>query len=249
MIVVIGHPILRAAALGGGAGGTVARIAVTAAVAGRAVQLVGKVGDDPEGDALLLALAEAGVGHVALLRDPARRTPVVVAESAGADEGAPTGDAADLADDDALDEPAPPTIEPPDPAARPTLEPADVELALRYLSDYRVIVVAEPGRADLVEVAAAAAGYGEAALIVLVAPGSDGPAGATVIEAPASDPDGTFGTLVGTLAADFDADTLPDGGIGGAASRLGWTRADDADETDGRLDDSDDPDDPDGAEG
>ena len=226
MIVVIGHPILRAPGLGGGADGTAARIATAAAAARRAVQLVGKVGDDPEGDRLLLALADAGVGHVALLRDAARRTPVMVAEPPEADDTLGV-DVTAMADDEALAEPPRPTIEPPDPADRPTLEPADVELALRYLTDYRVVIVAEPGRPDLVEVAAIAAGYGDAALVVIVAPGDDGPQGATVIEQPSADPDGAFATLVGTLAADLDAGALPHDGIVAEAARLGWSRTED----------------------
>ncbi|HEU0237073.1 MAG TPA: hypothetical protein VFR14_11600, partial [Candidatus Limnocylindrales bacterium] len=129
--------------------------------------------------------------------------------------------------DPPTDNPLLPTIEPPDPAAWPTLEPADVELALRYLTDYRVIVVAESGRPDMVDVAAQAAGYGEAALIVLTARGGDGPPGATVIEQPDADPDGAFATLVGTLAADLDAGALPDDGITGEAARLGWSRSED----------------------
>lgn len=222
MIVVIGHPILRAPGLGDGADGPAARIAITAASAGREVQLVGKIGDDAEGDRLLLALADAGVGHVALLRDPARRTPVLTAEAPEPDDESRPDDA-----DPTPDNPLRPTIEPTDPAAWPTLEPADVELALRYLTDYRVIVVAEPGRPDLVEVASAAAGYGEAALIVLTAHGDDGPSGATVIERPDADPDGAFATLVGTLAAVLDAGALPDDGISGEAARLGWSRSED----------------------
>jgi len=222
VIVVIGHPVLRAPGLGGGADGMAARIAVAAAAAGGAVQLVGKVGDDPEGDRLLLALADANVGHVALIRDPARRTPVLTAEAPDPDDAELTPDEGSTAD-----EPLRPTIEPTEPAAWPTLEPADVELALRYLTDYRVIVVAEPGRLDLVDVAAAAGGYGEAALIVLTAHGGDGPPGATVIERPDTDPDGAFATLVGTLAADLDAGALPDDGITGEAARLGWSRSED----------------------
>ena len=41
------------------------------------MELIGRAGDDPAGDAMLLALARASVGHVALLRDPARPTPIV----------------------------------------------------------------------------------------------------------------------------------------------------------------------------
>lgn len=207
MIVVIGHPLIRAGALGGGLDGTAARAAAAAAAVGREVQLVGKVGDDPDGDRLVLELAEAGVGHAALLRDPARRTPIVIVE--------PPDDEPDM---------GAATIEPPDPADRPSLEPADVELALRYLTDFRVVVVGEPLSAAIVEVAAAAAAYAGARLIVTVVPGADGPADATVVEVPPADPDGAFATLLGTLAADLDADTLPAGGIAAAAASLGWTR-------------------------
>lgn len=42
---------------------------------GVATEIVGRVGDDARGEALLLALSRSGVGHVAVLRDPARATP------------------------------------------------------------------------------------------------------------------------------------------------------------------------------
>jgi sugar/nucleoside kinase (ribokinase family) len=211
VIVVIGQPILRAAAIGGGLSGIPARAAAAAAAAGRAVQLVGQVGEDPDGDALVLALAQAGIGHVAVRREPARRTPVVIAEPA---------------DEDESEMPAP-TILPPDPADRLALDPADVDLALRYLTDYRVVVVAEPLPPAVVDVAAAAAAYAGAQLVVAVAPGGDGPPLATVVEAPATDPEGVFATFLGTLAADLDAGTLPPGGLAAAATSLGWARPQD----------------------
>ena len=217
MIVVVGHPYLRAESLGGGVDGLAGRIAVASSAAGGDVQFVGKVGDDPPGDELLLALAAAGVGHVALLRDPARRTPVVVAEPDDADDER-TADAADA--------PSGALLDPPDPAEHPTLEPADVDLALQYLTDFAVVVVAEPGIPELVPPAATAASYAGAALVVLVEPGGrvDAPREATVIEVPPADPDGAFATLIGTLAADLDQERVPVGGIADAAGRLGWTR-------------------------
>ena len=48
--------------------GMVHAIATAAARAGDAVQVIGIVADGPEGDRLLLGLAEAGVGHAAVLR-------------------------------------------------------------------------------------------------------------------------------------------------------------------------------------
>ncbi|MBA2253667.1 MAG: hypothetical protein H0W07_00955 [Chloroflexi bacterium] len=52
-------------------------IAIAAAAMGSQVEVVGSIGDDPEGDDVVVALGRAGVGHAALLRDPAGRTPVV----------------------------------------------------------------------------------------------------------------------------------------------------------------------------
>ncbi len=41
------------------------------------VELVGAIGDDPEGDRIVVELGRGGVGHSALLRDHATRTPLV----------------------------------------------------------------------------------------------------------------------------------------------------------------------------
>ncbi|MDQ6795797.1 MAG: PfkB family carbohydrate kinase [Chloroflexota bacterium] len=198
MIVVVGNPLARAPELGGGVAGTPARTAVAAARAGASVQLVGKAGDDPAGDAVLLALAAAGVGHVALLRDPARGTPMAVGpEDADAVEGPFSNDEPE----------AWPQVIPEDPAARPSLEPADVELALRYLSDYRAIVIAEPQPDAIVAIAAEAAAYTGAQLVLVVAADSIAPVptAALVLESPAHDPDGAFAALLGEFAAAIDA--------------------------------------------
>ena len=136
MIVVVGLP-----RLGGThpprAAGLAAEIARRAAGAGAGVQLMGKLGDDPEGDLALLDLAAAGVTHPAMLRDHARRTPVG------------TGGAATRR------------------GAAPTLEPADLELGLRYVPDFRVLVVAVPDVPALIGVAAEAASFAGAHLIVI----------------------------------------------------------------------------------
>src|SRR6478752_2431859 len=76
MIVVIGRPTGRVADGAIAASGMASRVALSAAGAGRAVQLVGRVGDDPTADAVVLDLARGGVGHVALLRDGTRATPL-----------------------------------------------------------------------------------------------------------------------------------------------------------------------------
>src|SRR6476659_9387671 len=129
MIVVIGAMSLR----GDEPDGLAARTAAAAAKDGSRVELISKVGDDPTGDALLLALARANVGHVAVLRDtafPTERSPEL--------------------DDVALDTgPGSPRDR------RPTLDAADVGLALRYLGDYRVAFAVHPSPDVLAEASAA----------------------------------------------------------------------------------------------
>lgn len=60
-----------------------AEVAVAASAAGGRVELVGSVGDDAEGDEVIIRLARAGVGHAAVLRDPAGHTPVADGGSGG----------------------------------------------------------------------------------------------------------------------------------------------------------------------
>ncbi len=89
----------------------------------------------------------------------------------------------------------------------PVLEAADLELALRYLTDVGVLVLAEHDPA-LAAVAVAAAAWNHASLVVLLSPGApvpgDLPSDATVLASPDADPDGAFGSLVGAYAAALD---------------------------------------------
>jgi sugar/nucleoside kinase (ribokinase family) len=221
VIVVVGNPVARAPELGGGVEGTPGRTAVAAARAGATVQLVGKAGDDPAGDAVLLALAAAGVGHVAILRDPSRATPVATEpDEAEAAEGLFSTEEPEAAGSAVLPE---------DAGARPSLEPADVELALRYLSDYRAIVIAEPQPDGIVAIAAEAASYSGAQLVVVVAPNSAGPvpAAALVLEAPARDPDGAFASMLGEFAAAIDAGASGAEAFKSLGQRVGLVRSTD----------------------
>lgn len=212
MIVVVGSPLLAPSsgdgpslALGAGA-----LIAGAAGAGGASVQLVGKVGDDPAGDAVLLALARAGVGHAAVLRDPTRATPIVglrdEAEDAVAEvDAAPAQRAADGS-------PLP-------------LDPADLALALGYLNGFAVLVMADPAGPASMAVAAEAAAYAGAALVVLVAAGTaviDMPPEATVIGVPDDDRDGVFAGTVGAFAAALDAGDAPSAALRTAAAAVGW---------------------------
>ncbi|MEX2010807.1 MAG: PfkB family carbohydrate kinase [Chloroflexota bacterium] len=214
MIVVVGNPIARAPDSGGGLAGVPAEAAAAAARAGATVQLVGKAGEDRAGDDLMLALARAGVGHVALLRDAAHATPIVAA----VDQDDELGDAPGSA----------PSVIPADPAERPSLDAADVELALRYLQDYTTVVIAEPQPNAVMTIVVDAASFVGAALLLVVdraADGSEPPASAVVFEAPGSDPDGAFATMLGELAAAIDRGTPVGAAFREVEGRLGLTPA------------------------
>jgi hypothetical protein len=101
-------------------------------------------------------------------------------------------------------------------SAASSLEAADLALALRYLPDLRVVVLL--GVADAL-LPAAVEGAAFAGATVLVVTDRDAvavglPGDAIVIQAPASDADGTFAGFVGQLAARLDA---------GASAADAWT--------------------------
>ncbi|MEO8208486.1 MAG: hypothetical protein ABI598_05580 [Chloroflexota bacterium] len=170
-----------------------AAVAVRAAALDATVEVVGIVPEGQDGDATLLALSAVGVGHAAALRA----------------------------------------------AVRP-LESADLDLALRYLPDLRV-VVAIGLDSQLMPALAEAAAFAGAPLIVVAAhealaheasaygasahEASAGgamdhasaadaesgalPESAIVLQAPVSDPDGTFAGFVATFASRLDAGDSP----------------------------------------
>ncbi len=192
--------------------GTPARSALAAAATGREVQLVGRTGDDPTADALVLSLARGGVGHVALLRDPARLT--TLAPQPTSEDGGPASP----------DDLAEPGREPPSP---PALDAADVDLGLRYLTNYAVVVLAEPAGRGVVHVVADAARWNGAQLVMVVEAGtepSDGlPPDAIVFEAPDDDRDGAFAALVGRFAAALDDGTDAADAFRSSIAAEGWT--------------------------
>jgi len=217
VIVVVGSPVGRIVngriTLAGMAGET----ARAAAAAGAEVQLVGRVGDDPAADALLLELAAEGIGHVAVLRDPARPTPVEVeveADADGTDDPGP------------LDSGTEPTVPQADPIE---LDPGDVDLGLRYLTEFVVLVIEPPASPDVLRVAIDGARWANAALILVVdgeTPPDVGSAPDTIVlEAPVDDPDGAFATVVGRLAAALDAGADPATAFRDVVTTSGWAAA------------------------
>jgi hypothetical protein len=225
MIVVVGSPIGRLADGSIVAAGTASRVALAAARAGRTVQLVGRTGDDPTADALILDLARGGVGHVALLRDPARITPLEPWPDPDADADPPdTGaEASGVTASGGLDDPAE--------AARLGLDAADVDLGLRYLTDFAVVVLAEAVGPGIVEVVGDAVRWADARLVLVVAAGGAVPRGlppdAIVFEAPPTDPDGVFAALVGSFAAALDDGAEPGDALRASLATGGWTESGD----------------------
>jgi hypothetical protein len=216
VIVVIGLPAYADSPDGERcAGGLAVEVAAEAVRRGSAVELVGKVGNDGAGDAVVVALGRLGVGHAALLRDPIRPTPVLVGsalddDAAEVDAGGAEG-----------------RLLPEDPVARPALEAADVELALSFLPAAGVVVIADPVPPSTAVAGVEGAAFAAARLIVLSPAGSTPPAvpaGATVLEAPAVD-DGSFGRLVGVFAAALDAGVDPKAAFAEAIAAAGWEPA------------------------
>jgi sugar/nucleoside kinase (ribokinase family) len=210
MIAIVGSPLEETSLGGVRAGGLAVVIARAAAAAGGEVEVVGKVGEDPAGEAVLLDLARAQIGHVALIRDPSQ----------------PTGRVGEVDDEEldaALIEEAP---RPAQHAVRPpAMEPADLELALRYLPDYRVLVVADDLTAGALETVIAAARWTGAALVVVLAAGDRPgiPEEATVLERPEGDADLAFGGVVGAYAAALDRGEEPAEAFVAASAGAGWS--------------------------
>ncbi len=214
MIVIVGSPAWRPFDPAGPAGLTCA-IAAAAAIAGSSVELVGRIGDDAMGDALLIGLSRAGVGHVAVLRDPAQPTSVQrpTPDPGPADvvdvEPGPAGSAASL-------------------SPAPRLQPADVALGLSYLTSYRVLVVTDDVPPEVIPACVDGAAFAGASLVVLVpeqaAPPDGLPTGTTVLATPAGG-EGAFAEFVGAFAARLDAGTGSGeafqaalGGVGGSVA-------------------------------
>ncbi|HYM83851.1 MAG TPA: hypothetical protein VEY67_06845 [Candidatus Dormibacteraeota bacterium] len=233
MIVVIGTPAWQppSEATPGRAVGVAVEIARAGVDDGADVELVAKVGEDPAGESVMLDLARAGIGHAAVLRAAAAATPTAPPDPP-ADDGIPLD--ADIASLVAMD------VEPVTTrggsngrtaaaVAVPSLalEPADLELALRYLVDFRVVVMAEPLSAGSRAVVSEAAAFAGAALVAVAPDGAtaDLPADATVFEPPVDDEASAFARLVGGYAAGLDRGDSPDAAFRAASVERGWEPA------------------------
>ena len=200
MIVVIGGLGLRGTIDEPEPDGLAPEIACAAAAAGARVELISKAGDDPAGDAVLLALAAAGVGHVATLRDPSRLTPVRPRADEPTDPADSPLEAAEVSQPAAAPGTSP--VDNQSAAASPTLDAADIALALQYLNEFEVLVIVHP-TADLLAEAVAATGWAGARLVVVLEPDGEvparTPADALVVAAGADD--AGVGARIGRYAA------------------------------------------------
>lgn len=195
MIVIVGSPVVADQTLRPGrrAAGLATEVALAAAGAGARVELVGKVGDDPEGDGLVVELEREGIGHAALQRDPATRTPRQRTPAA------------------------------------PGLDRADIELALRYLPEARVIVQVDRLDPSVAEVLVEAAGFAGAHL-VLVEESRAGTSGSEALAArglltrlrPPIRDEGPFARFLGRYAAALDRDQAPAEAFRAAVTDAGW---------------------------
>jgi hypothetical protein len=232
MIVVIGLPAYADEDGEICAGGLAVEIAAEASRRGGTVELAGKVGSDGPGDAVVVALGRLGIGHAALLRDPARATPLLIAVEPAAESLTAAGADGTVAPAAAAVEPALEAAEtsrllPEDPTARPSLDAADVEMALRYLTGPSVVVVAERLSAAALAAAVEGAAFAGARLVVLAGAADRGrplpniPDGATVLEMPQDD-DGSFARLLGSYAAALDNGVDPATAFRDGVAAAGW---------------------------
>jgi sugar/nucleoside kinase (ribokinase family) len=205
VIVVIGSAYLRGSGASGVPDGLAGRVAVAAAAEGVAVELIAKVGADAVGDALLLAFTAAGVGHVAVLRDSVHPT----AHRVDPPDESTIDALTDLDPEAAIPDLSGWTVPP---SAAPSLEPADVELALRYLTDYRVLAVVQPDPSLLAPIIAAADWSG--AHLVIVSDATSAPPSlpddAVVLSLATEPVEGSaFGSRLGAYTAAVDRGTPP----------------------------------------
>jgi ribokinase len=192
--------------------GLAAQICIAARNAGADVEMVGAVGDDTEGDQVMVALGRAGIGHAAVLRDPSARTP--------------TGSVAEPRDAAGLSPEAGLGLGNPAPSGQlPRLDPGDVSLGLSYVSECRVLVIAEPLSGDANAVAAEAAAYHGAAIVAVADEGAalqpGLPDDATVLAATPGE-QAAFADLVGRYVAALDNGAAPAEAFRQARDAAGW---------------------------
>jgi hypothetical protein len=205
VIVVLGRPAAQTVDGVVQPAGLAGWIALAAAEAGAEVQVVGRIGDDPTGDAVVLRFARARVGHAALLREASHATSQIAASD---DWGE------DLAE---IDRP----VEAWEPGAGASLDAEDVALGLRYLTAFSVLVIADSLEPGALAAALEAAAFTGARTLAVVREDSQSVAADDVFVAPDGDVR-TLAATVGRYAAALDAGGLPDDALRAATAEIGW---------------------------
>ncbi len=233
---MLGSPLGRLEGDSVRAAGLPVEVAAAAAAAGSTVELVGRLGEDPVGDGVVVDLTSRGIGHVASLRDAGRTTPLEP-RSEPAGEAAEPDMAEVLIELESGTQPKPvasvaaPGLSAAGDDSPLLLDAGDLELALRYLSEYRVVVACQTLDAATARVVADAATYAGASLVVLSAPEAAGSAGSAAIETaielarPDEDPDAAFAGTIGRFAAALDRGEDAEAGFRAAVGAAGWQRA------------------------
>ncbi|MHB8459193.1 MAG: hypothetical protein ACYDAK_05060 [Candidatus Limnocylindrales bacterium] len=220
MIVVVGSPIASSAEgdvhiVASGMAVAIARAAVRR---GSTVEVVGRLADDPIGDAVLMDLTRGGLGHAAILRAGVGTTPVSGRDPAS--DGDLVTPAASILEDAGEPDRAAPSHR-----AGPPIEAGDLDLALRYLASFDVLILGEAVDEQVLVIAREAAGYSGAWLVVVGTSSSPVPTAgddATWFEAPDDGPSEEFANVVGAYAAALDRGTPPREAFEGAVDRARW---------------------------
>ncbi|HEX2756605.1 MAG TPA: hypothetical protein VHM48_14145, partial [Candidatus Limnocylindrales bacterium] len=106
-----------------------------------------------------------------------------------------------------------------------SVDAADLELALRYVPDYRVLVLAADLDPPALDAVVAAAGWSGAHLVALIPDGASTPAlpeTTTVLLRPPTDPDGAFASMVAAYAVALDQGSEPAAAFATAQQAGGW---------------------------
>lgn len=200
MIVVVGQPFARRGPAGWLADGPAVRVAAAVTELGNRVQLLGRIGEDPVGEALVLDCARRSIGHAALLRSPGHATPLLggrptEAEPLGLDAGDVELGLRYFVDLDAI-------------VVADPLPVAALEVAARLAAAQEAVLVVAVERGEPVPAAVLAA---HRDVIVLEAPGPEG--------RPA------FDRFLGRLGARLAAGGSADAALRAAAEETGWRPA------------------------
>lgn len=111
----------------------------------------------------------------------------------------------------------------------PRFEAEDIELALRYLPDCRVLILAEPLHGEALAAALEAAEFHGASVIAVVPAGTEPEPeladAATVLAVPTEDPAGAFTELVARYAVGLDAGVAAREAFAAARKVVGWESA------------------------